>query len=71
MLILSENGRKLIDSNALFIREVKDREDETKAPIYKVMANTSGRNETMMTFAELKDAEEFVKKVADKYGAVS
>ena len=67
MIILSSNGHKLIDAGAIFIREVKDRDDKNKTLCFKVVAVTNyGRPETMAQFDTIPEAEDFVKGVANE-----
>jgi hypothetical protein len=64
MLILSEKGNKLIEANALFIREIKDKEDQNKTAFYKVVGVTNnGRSETLTQFDTYDDAKGYIKGV--------
>ncbi len=70
MIILSENGRKLIDANSVYIHEQKDFSDRTKTIGYKVMGVVSGgRPISLKTFSDVEDAEEYIKEIYHEHKA--
>lgn len=61
MIILSDNGKKLIDCASVFVRPVKDTEDLNKVKGYKVVGCTlTGRNETLAECDDEDSAKEYI-----------
>lgn len=74
MIILSENGKVLVDAGSIFVSTVKNKEDKNKIDGYRVMGKgiTSPKPITVKTFDgedSIGDAIDFLKDLGESYGA--
>lgn len=76
MIVLSENGKVLIDAKSIFISEIKNKEDKNLIDGYRILGSceTSPRPAVLRTFSgadSLKDAQEVLSRIGDAFHGVN
>lgn len=72
MIVISENGKTLMDAKSIYISEVKDREDRNLIVGYRIMASceTSPRPAVLRTLTgedKLEEAKQILRNIGTTY----